>query len=226
MNYNINTEQKHCYKNLATVVLKHNRTVYKPVISIQQRQVFAEASRWLAERSQPIILDSGCGRGMSSHFLAKKFPSHSIIALDKSSHRLSHCTDSCPDNLLFVQANCEDFWYLAVEENWLIDRHYILYPNPWPKAKHFKRRFHGHPIFPRVLKLGGEIILRSNWRIYLEEFRQAAQLLGVNQSSLCHYRGQQAITHFEQKYWDTQTPTYECRLNCSIIGHHEEEAPL
>ena len=34
------------------------------------------------------------------------------------------------------------------------EQHYLLYPNPWPKAKHLQRRVHGHGSFPLLLQLG------------------------------------------------------------------------
>ena len=56
-------------------------------------------------------------------------------------------------------------------------KHYILYPNPWPKAKHVQRRWHGSAVFPQIIAVGQEIILRSNWLLYLEEFQLAAEVL-------------------------------------------------
>ena len=49
-------------------------------------------------------------------------------------------------------------------------RHYVLYPNPWPKIGHLARRWHGHAVFPDLLALGGVFECRSNWRIYIEKW--------------------------------------------------------
>ena len=38
---------------------------------------------------QPIILDSGCGTGKSSQELAKLFPGHLVLGIDRSHVRLS-----------------------------------------------------------------------------------------------------------------------------------------
>ena len=55
----------------------------------------------------------------------------------------------------------------------------FLYPNPWPKKKHLGRRWHGAPVFPALVKLGGELEMRSNWQTYLDEFALALACLQI-----------------------------------------------
>ena len=57
--------------------------------------------------------------------------------------------NSPPKNCLLLRANMIDFWLLvAHQSDWHITAHYILYPNPFPKSKHLRRRWHGHPVYP------------------------------------------------------------------------------
>ena len=59
------------------------------------------------------------------------------------------------DNALLLRAELSDFFTLvAYQSDWVVHSHYLLYPNPYPKSKHLKRRWHGHPIFPVLLALG------------------------------------------------------------------------
>jgi tRNA G46 methylase TrmB len=75
-------------------------------------------------------------------------------------------------NAILLRAELSDFFSLvASKSDWIIHSHYLLYPNPYPKKKHLQRRWHGHPIFPIVLILGGNLIVRSNWRTYCEEMK-------------------------------------------------------
>ena len=120
--------------------------------------------------------------------------------MDKSADRLSKHGQSIGDNYRLLQVNLNDFWRLAVEANWQLTHHYLLYPNPWPKAKHLQRRWHGSAVFPAILQLGGELELRSNWFTYIEEFSRALQLAGQD-SLLEEYQSESAITPFERKYW-------------------------
>ena len=72
-----------------------------------------------------------------------------------------------PRNLILMRADLNDFYRLAADAGWRLARHFILYPNPWPKSVHLKRRWHGAPVFPYMLRLGGVMELRSNWKLYL-----------------------------------------------------------
>lgn len=126
------------------------------------------------------MLDSGCGTGTSTRTLAAMHPDCLVIGIDRSLSRLSRLGQSAfpfrQDNAIWVQAELASFWRLALEAGWRLHHHYLLYPNPWPKPGQLQRRWHAHPVFPRILALGGVLELRSNWRIYAEEFRQALLL--------------------------------------------------
>ncbi|CAN0056479.1 unnamed protein product [Ascophyllum nodosum] len=79
-----------------------------------------------------------------------------------------------PSNLLLLRADAIDLWILASRDGaWEVVEHAILYPNPYPKRSQLRSRWHGHPVFPILLSLGGRITLRSNWKMYLEEVCQA-----------------------------------------------------
>jgi tRNA G46 methylase TrmB len=88
-------------------------------------------------------------------------------------------------------------------DGWQPARHYLLYPNPYPKAAHLKMRWHGHPVFPAILALGGRLEVRSNWWLYVEEFARAvSQVTGRRVEVQEHAVGPQdaGLTPFEQKY--------------------------
>lgn len=75
-----------------------------------------------------------------------------------------------PANLLLLRADLVDLWILASRDTaWEVVEHTILYPNPYPKRSQLRSRWHGHPVFPLILSLGGRITLRSNWKTYLDE---------------------------------------------------------
>ena len=78
--------------------------------------------------------------------------------------------------MMLLRADCEDIWQQLALDGVQLARHYLLYPNPWPKAKHLQRRVHGQAVLPALLQLGGVITLRSNWQLYVEEFGLALHL--------------------------------------------------
>ena len=90
-------------------------------------------------------------------------------------------------------------WAELVQAQVICQKHYLLYPNPWPKKGHLKRRIHGHPSFPLLKALGGIIEVRSNWKIYIDEFAKASKLLGL-QVEMTALRVTDPLTLFERKY--------------------------
>ncbi|MGM0536549.1 MAG: tRNA (guanine(46)-N(7))-methyltransferase TrmB [Pseudomonadota bacterium] len=166
------------------------------------REAFAGARRWLEGRGEgPLILDAGCGVGLSTRRLAERCPAAAVIGVDRSADRLSRDHGRLPENALLVRADLVDFWRLALAEGWRPARHYVLYPNPYPKAAHLKMRWQGHPVLPVILALGGRLELRSNWRLYVEEFALAVtQVTGMAAEAAPFTPEPECLTPFEQKY--------------------------
>jgi len=115
-----------------------------------------------------------------------------------------------------LRATCEDVWRLLVQERLRVDYHYLLYPNPWPKAAHLRRRVHGHPAFPLLLRLGGRLELRSNWQVYVEEFGTAMHIAGQRGRVDTVAEHCLAISLFEKKYRDSGHPLW--RYTVTITG--------
>lgn len=168
------------------------------------REAFDLAAGWLATHDRPVILDAGCGVGLSTRRLAEHHPDHAVIGVDRSEQRLSRDHGALPDNALLVRADLVDFWRLASAAGWRLARHYLLYPNPYPKSTQLKKRWHGHPVFPTLLSLGGKLELRSNWAIYVQEFALGvATLYEIEGETSVFDPGETFLTPFEQKYFDS-----------------------
>lgn len=176
----------------------------KPVAE-HTRTAFQMAGEWLSDRhGMPLVLDAGCGVGLSTRRLAARFPDHAVIGVDRSESRLTREHGPLPDNALLVRADLVDFWRLALMAGWRPARHYLLYPNPYPKAAHLKMRWQGHPVLPVILALGGRLELRSNWRLYVEEFALAVtQATGQPAEVEPHAAAGDFLTPFEQKYHES-----------------------
>lgn len=209
----VTSNQSGIHPNLAATVTKHLRHHFQKPYAQHNVDAFNTACAWLAQRSKPIILDSFCGTGESSRQLARQFPNSVIIGVDKSAARLQrHQVDhEHPlDNYLLVRADVDDFWRLAAEANWQLQQHFLLYPNPWPKSAQLQYRAHGSAVFPALLRLGGNLTLRSNWKLYIEEFACALTIAG-NTAETTSYVPTETITAFERKYHLAGQPLWECK---------------
>lgn len=173
------------HEHLATLLDRHAAAPFRKPYADYNRAAFsASCERWQRiAPDAPLILDSCCGVGESSIALAKAFPDHYVIGVDQSESRLSRKSsgksdyDVLPQNLDLVRADLVDYWRLMHDAGIRLARHYLLYPNPWPKIGHLSRRWHGHPVFPAMLELGGVLECRSNWKIYVDEFCFAVERL-------------------------------------------------
>ncbi len=207
------SEQSSVDKNLHNLVIKHRDNLYRKPIQAHNQLAFERFTK--AYTNQPLILDSCCGTAMSSVKLAKKFSKHLVVGIDQSKHRLNKQNNylELPHNCLLLQTNCEDFWRLCLENNIYFDKHFILYPNPWPKTHHLKRRWHGHPSFVTLPKLSKSIELRSNWLVYLQEFAYAWQLLSEKRFEVNELKVSEPLTLFEKKYSASGQPLYQLKIS-------------
>ncbi|TDO07663.1 MULTISPECIES: tRNA (guanine(46)-N(7))-methyltransferase TrmB [Halomonas] len=190
------------HQDLARRVTRALAHPLRKPLAAHTREAFARAQQWRHRRgAAPLILDAGCGVGLSTRRLAAQHPAAAVIGVDRSADRLSRDHGRLPDNALLVRAELVDFWRLALAEGWRPAQHYLLYPNPYPKAAHLKMRWQGHPVLPVILALGGRLELRSNWRLYVEEFALAVtQATGVAAEAQPFAPGEACLTPFEHKY--------------------------
>lgn len=211
----ISSAQTGIHDQLATLVARHASTEFRKPLMPYNRDAFdASMAAWQAAGGRPLILDAGCGVGLSTLHLATQFPDHFVIGVDQSAHRLSRHTvwhDVLPPNFTRVRADLVDYWRLLHAAGVRPARHYILYPNPWPKIGQLARRWHGHPVFPTVAALGGELECRSNWRIYIEECAAAITQLTAAEVRCERYAADAPITPFEQKYTASGHTLWRCR---------------
>ncbi len=201
------------HEHLAAQVAKHASCAFrKPCLDYNKAAFEASLAGW--DGRAPLILDAGCGVGHSTIQLARAFPDHWVIGVDQSEDRLSrkkpYPDALMPTNMVFVRADLVDYWRLMAEAGIRLARHYILYPNPWPKIGHLGRRWHAHPVFPYVPRLGGRLECRSNWNIYVEEFALALGMLTGQPVQTSAFEAPSPLTPFERKYRDSGQTLYRC----------------
>jgi len=209
----VESNQTGVHEHLQKIVKKHMAEPFQKPISMHTLLAFDDMIETMERRHvKSVILDSGCGAGDSIISLAHQFPESTIIGLDKSLVRLQKSQyKSVPENVMFVRADQFDFWRLVGKSGCNVKQHFMLYPNPWPKKSHAKRRIFGHPAFVILPKICKNIEMRSNWLIYLQEFAEAWQLLTGDKCYVNEFEADEPITLFEKKFKESGHPLYRLR---------------
>ena len=153
--------------------------------------------QYFKDQQIPIVLDNGCGNGFSSFWLAKKNPQAIIFGVDRAKRFVSN---KLPPNLIFARAELAQLWKLLWEREIEISKSFLLYPNPWPKSKHLRRRWHAHPAFKYLTCITKYLEIRTNWKIYGEEAYSALKLLTNNEITFTEFLPAPPISLHEKKY--------------------------
>jgi tRNA (guanine-N7-)-methyltransferase len=206
----ISTNQAGIHQNLHTVVTRQLASSSQRPLSTHTQQAFQEANNWLGDWQGELILDSCCGVGESTVNIARAHPKARIIGIDKSALRTDkhQAYASALQNYIVLRADLNDFLRLLVIHNKKLTRHYLLYPNPYPKSAHLQRRWYATSALKDILKLGGQLEVRSNWQLYVQEFSAALAVANVD-SQVGIFESDKAITPFERKYWQSGQSSWQ-----------------
>jgi tRNA G46 methylase TrmB len=173
--------QRAPHPRLREVVARHLAAPDRTPIPAHTRDAFERLAGDPRRPGRPLVFDSGCGTGLSTALIARARPDALVVGIDRSQQRLARGLPlEWPANAMRLRAEAGALWRLAAAAGWRLDAHWLLHPNPAPKPAQLRRRWHAHPAFPALLALGGRLELRSNWRIYAEEFALALALAGVD----------------------------------------------
>ena len=132
--------------------------------------LMADPASPFSDKSKGLCLEIGCGKGNFAVGTAKARPEENLIAMEKvpdvcciALEKAMACKDERPDNLRFIIGNADNLneWF----PEHCLDRIYLNFSDPWPKAGHAKRRL-THRIFleryKRVLKEDGRLIFKTD----------------------------------------------------------------
>jgi tRNA G46 methylase TrmB len=200
--------QQEVRNDLADIVVAHMRSQWRRPIAVHSKEAFQAIRSRVEDSSCPLIIDSCCGTGDSTRHLAAQFPDALVLGVDKSAHRLARHQLGESENYAVLRADVNDFWRLAAAAGWRPVRHYLLYPNPYPKASQIRKRWYGSPAFPSLLGLGGLLTVRTNWSIYAQEFVLALRAAGCAATE-SQITGVPPMSAFEAKYQERDHRLYQ-----------------
>jgi len=187
----------------------------------QQEAWDAHAERWvvpdeaidrpgfdLAEvfgRSAPLVVEIGCGVGEATGVLAAARPGCNVLALEVwlpgVAASLAEVAAAGAQNVRFCSVDA--VWSLqhlvpagGLEELW------TFFPDPWPKARHHKRRL-VQPDFAALvasrLRPGGVWRLATDWAPYAEHMQAVLDAEPALQGGVVERWAERPVTKFERK---------------------------
>jgi tRNA (guanine-N7-)-methyltransferase len=159
-------------------------------------------------REAPVALEIGFGMGESTVTIAQALPEVDFLALDVHppgvGNLLKRIEEEGVTNIRVMRHDA-----VEVVEQWIapgsLSRIHIFFPDPWPKARHHKRRLVQSPFIHTLaqrLKPGGVMHLATDWENYAEQMLEvlSAEPLLKNQAEGYSPRPDyRPLTKFEQR---------------------------
>jgi tRNA (guanine-N7-)-methyltransferase len=129
-------------------------------------------------RSAPRVLEIGFGNGEHLAALARSHPECDYLGIEVHRPGVGHLMLALEASALTnVRIVCRDAVEVLEEQipPGALDEVLILFPDPWPKKRHHKRRLIQGPFVSLLcgrLKAGGVLRLATDWQPYAEQMLQ------------------------------------------------------
>jgi tRNA (guanine-N7-)-methyltransferase len=142
--------------------LAHRRHVPSRVIALDSLTDRLDLEK-IFGRKAPLHVDLGCGDGSFLCALAERMPDKNFLGIERLLNRLRTSARKAAtlDNVRLLRM--ESFYvvrYLLLAES--VERFYLLFPDPWPKRRHHRRRI----VTPEFLR-SIHAALQKNGSIYI-----------------------------------------------------------
>ena len=110
-----------------------------------------------------LLLEIGIGMGENIIYLSKKNSQKNVIGVDPFENGMVHVSDYC------IKNNIKNIYLYPFVFQKFVKKYkklrfnsiYILFPDPWPKKRHFKRRIINKQFLRQILK-----ILKRNGKVF------------------------------------------------------------
>ena len=157
-----------------------------------------------AKGYEKIILEIGFGNGENTSFLASENPNALIVAsevyISGIGSLLSNISKNSLTNIKIFDEDVRELLFKL--PNKIFDEIYIICPDPWPKARHHKRRLIKNDflkILANVLKKDGTVYISTDWENYAESIEEELEKI-KNQFSFTQISNEgMPITRFQQR---------------------------
>ena len=158
----------------------------------------------LFERSGPVEIEIGLGKGRFLRERATAFPKTNFLGIEKAKKWLLYAEERLKkaklENVRLIVTYAEGFLERYVP-NESISIYHILFPDPWPKRRHNKRRIFNQPFLGeivRTLTAKGELHVATDYSEYFEKIM--GELCAVKELVTEPTEPGPFLTNFQVKY--------------------------
>jgi tRNA (guanine-N7-)-methyltransferase len=167
-------------------------------------------------RAAPLVVEIGSGMGEATAQMAAADPDRNLLAVDVHlqglGRLLRRIEDAGLDNVRVAEGDAVTLLREMLPED-AVDEVRVFFPDPWPKARHAKRRLVQQAFLDLVagrLRPGGVLHVATDWQPYAE---QVSSLLAVHPSYDVVHEGSRPehrpVTRFEQQGLDAGRTSYD-----------------
>lgn len=165
-------------------------------------------------REAPLEVDIGCGDGAYLAALAQQNPEHNYLGIERLAGRIrSACNRIARQRLanvrvLLIEASYAVAYLLPPQS---IAAFHILFPDPWPKRRHKRRRVVDHEFFEslgRALVPGGAVRIATDQHDYFEQIGESVSDIFAVEAGAA----EPLSSTFERRYERFGAPIYRLVL--------------
>ncbi|TAL13673.1 MAG: tRNA (guanosine(46)-N7)-methyltransferase TrmB [Frankiales bacterium] len=158
-------------------------------------------------RQAPLVLEIGSGMGEATAAMAAADPGRDVLAVEVHTPGLGtllrRIEDAGLTNVRVLEGDAREVLADLLAPGSL-DEVRVFFPDPWPKARHAKRRLVTAGFAALVasrLRPGGRLHVATDWTSYAEQVEQV--LAGSEEYDVvARDRGARPVTRFEQRGLD------------------------
>jgi tRNA (guanine-N7-)-methyltransferase len=171
-------------------------------------------------RIAPLHVDLGCAEGSFLIALAERHPEKNFLGIERQAGRVAKaCRRASPSRVGRTLDNIKILYletsyavrYLLPEKS--VETFYLLFPDPWPKRRHQKRRVVSPDFLQSIhhaLALNGVFRIATDQRDYFFQIRQQASQMPFEETEV---DGEPLpTTRFERIFQQKNDPIYRLSL--------------
>ena len=171
---------------------------------------------------RPVELEIGCGKGTFILARAQARPEVNLLGVEWARAYCLYAADRCRRaavtnvRMLRIDAALLTNKLIAPQSLWRV---HIYFPDPWPKARHHRRRLIQPAFVARLHELlqpGGQLLIVTDHLDYFEHIRRvvarATGFVPVPFPQMGDTEGELVGTNFERKYIAQGRPFYKAAL--------------